>query len=229
MCIKPVGVIHQGYDSHMALHIGTRLLIIGPKMKQADMCCCGCCNISCGTDITVLWGQGFTTSFLLCDIHKPTPKFITTLSKTEIWCSLFFFFLKSCCSGFKVLPPFPIMLHSQASFTWYFVFVVSRCWLCCSELQISLNMVQRITTIIKDNQDRLWKMPYIPKTSFQQDSLGFSCDVNKTFLTFLFSDHAIGLQFLKDDGLICSNVQCNSCSRDDLVCRSLQEQWWSSD
>jgi len=57
-------------------------------------------------------------------------------------------------------------------------------------------------------------MPYVPKTYFQRDSLGFSGDANKLFLTFLFSDHAIGLQFLKEVGLIRSNMQCNSCGLD---------------
>jgi len=57
-------------------------------------------------------------------------------------------------------------------------------------------------------------MPYVPETSFRRDSLGYCGDANKLFLTFLFSDHAIGLQFLKDVGLIRSKVQCNSCGRD---------------
>jgi hypothetical protein len=50
--------------------------------------------------------------------------------------------------------------------------------------------------------------------SFRRDSLGYPGDVNKLFLTFLFSDHNIGIQFLKDVGLICSKFQCNLCSRD---------------
>ena len=75
-------------------------------------------------------------------------------------------------------------------------------------------MVERITKIIKEYQDVLREKPYVPKTSFQRDSLGFSGDANKLFLTFLFSDHALGVQFLKDVGLIRSKVQCNSCSRD---------------
>jgi len=50
---------------------------------------------------------------------------------------------------------------------------------CCSELQICRNMVQRITIIIKNYQDRLRDMPHVPKTSFQRDSLGFSGDANK--------------------------------------------------
>ena len=58
-------------------------------------------------------------------------------------------------------------------------------------------MVQRISAIIKDYQERLREMPYVPQTSFRRDSLGFSGDANKLFLTYLFSDHAIGLQSLR--------------------------------
>ena len=56
-------------------------------------------------------------------------------------------------------------------------------------------------------------MPYVPQMSFRRDSLGFSGDAI-IFLTFLFSDHAIGLEFLKDTWLIRSKVQCNRCGRD---------------
>jgi hypothetical protein len=108
---------------------------------------------------------------------------------------------------------FHIRQHAQACFIWWFVYVVSCCWLCCSELQICLNMVHHISTIIKDYQDTICEMPYVPKTLFQQHSLEFNGDANKLLLTFLFSDHAIRLQFLKDVGFICSNVQCNSCGR----------------
>jgi hypothetical protein len=75
-------------------------------------------------------------------------------------------------------------------------------------------MVQRVTCIIKDYQERLREMPDVPQTSFRRDSLGYCGDANKLFLTFLFSDYAIGLQFLKDVGLIRSKLQCNSCGRD---------------
>jgi hypothetical protein len=67
---------------------------------------------------------------------------------------------------------------------------------------------------VKDYQERLREMPYVPQTSFRRDSLGFCGDANKLFMTFLFSDHDIGLQLLKDVGLIRSKVQCNSCGRD---------------
>ena len=81
-------------------------------------------------------------------------------------------------------------------------------------------MVQRTTNIIKVYDDMLYKKPYVPKTSFQWDSMGFSGDANELFLT-LFSDHAIGLQFFKDVGLIRSNVRLSY----DLVRTSLLQQW----
>jgi hypothetical protein len=102
----------------------------------------------------------------------------------------------------------------RARFIRWFACGVSRRWLCCSESQICLNTVHRISTIIKDYQDTIREMPYAPKTPFQQHSLEFNGDVNKLQLTFLFSDHAIRLQFLKDIGFIRSDVQCNSCGRD---------------
>jgi len=43
-------------------------------------------------------------------------------------------------------------------------------------------------------------MPNVPKTSYGRDSLGYGGDANKLFLTFLFSDHAIGIQFITDVG-----------------------------
>jgi len=46
------------------------------------------------------------------------------------------------------------------------------------------NMMQRITDIIKDYQDRLREMPYVPKTSFRLDSLGYCGDVNKLLFAF---------------------------------------------
>ena len=58
-------------------------------------------------------------------------------------------------------------------------------------------MVQHINAIIKDYQERLREMHYVPETSFRRVSQGFSGDANKLFLTFLFSGHAICLQSLR--------------------------------
>jgi len=75
-------------------------------------------------------------------------------------------------------------------------------------------MVQLITHTIKDYQERLREVPYVPPTSFRRDSLRYCGEANKVFPTFLFSHNAIGLQFLKDVGLFRSKLQCNSCGRD---------------
>jgi hypothetical protein len=72
---------------------------------------------------------------------------------------------------------------------------------CNSVSHISINTVHHITNVIKKYQDGLREMPYVPKTSYRRDSLGYSIDANRNFLT--------GIQFLKDVGLIRSKVQCN--------------------
>jgi len=75
-------------------------------------------------------------------------------------------------------------------------------------------MVHHISEVIKEYQDKLREMPFVPKTSYQRDSLGYCGDANKTFLAFLFNNSAVGIQFLKDAGLIRNKVLCNSCGRD---------------
>jgi len=61
------------------------------------------------------------------------------------------------------------------------------------------------------------KMPYVPKTSYGHASL-VDDEANKPFLTFLFSDTDLGIQFLKDVALLCSKVPCNICGRDMTWC-----------
>jgi hypothetical protein len=46
-------------------------------------------------------------------------------------------------------------------------------------------MVLCISTIIKDYQDIIREMPYVPKTYFQRHSLGFRGDAKKLYLKFL--------------------------------------------
>jgi hypothetical protein len=74
-------------------------------------------------------------------------------------------------------------------------------------------MVNHVTKVLQEYQGKVSEMPFLVKCSFRRDSPGASGDVNKIFLTFLFCDHAISVQFLKDVGIIHSNVQCNSCGR----------------
>jgi hypothetical protein len=75
-------------------------------------------------------------------------------------------------------------------------------------------MVEHITIFIKEYQAKLSQLPFLPKTSYQRNSLGFSGDVIIIFLKFLFCDNRIGVQFLKDAGLIRSKVVVNCCGRD---------------
>ena len=66
-------------------------------------------------------------------------------------------------------------------------------------------MVNQVKWEISKYQRRL-EMPFVPRSSFGRASLGEDGDPNKLFLTYLFSDMDHGIQFLKDVGLIRSNV-----------------------
>ena len=98
---------------------------------------------------------------------------------------LFPFLINPFLKGVEVSGLFPIRLRSQAlsyaSSPFVFHAVHSMCY---SESQISENMVHRNCNIIKEFQDRLRELPYVPKTSFRRDSLGYCSDANKRFLTF---------------------------------------------
>ena len=54
-------------------------------------------------------------------------------------------------------------------------------------------------------------MPYVPKRSYRHSAVGINGYVNKVFLMFLFSDKDLGIQFLKDMGLIRSKEPCSTC------------------
>jgi hypothetical protein len=75
-------------------------------------------------------------------------------------------------------------------------------------------MVQRISEVIRGYEKRLQGMPFVPKSSYGRAILREDGGPNKIFLTHLFCDQAIAIQFLKDMGLIPIKVQCNTCGRD---------------
>jgi hypothetical protein len=60
----------------------------------------------------------------------------------------------------------------------------------------------RLASIITAYQQRLSAKPYITLTTDGRETLGASCTPNKLFIAFLFSDHNVGVHFLKDVGLI---------------------------
>ena len=75
-------------------------------------------------------------------------------------------------------------------------------------------MVEQFKCVVSKYQQRLMEMPFVPLSSFGRASLGKDGEANKLFLTCHFSDMDLGIQFLKDAGLIRSKVTCNTCGRD---------------
>ena len=68
--------------------------------------------------------------------------------------------------------------------------------------------------VVKDYEKRLLRMPFVPKTLYGLKMLMEDGGPNKVFLTFLFCDHGMAIQFLKHMGLLRSKMQCNTCRRD---------------
>jgi hypothetical protein len=79
-------------------------------------------------------------------------------------------------------------------------------------------MVEHIKQIISEYQRRLSEMPHVNKRSYGHSAVGINGCVNMVFLTFLFSNKDLGIQFLKDVGLIRRKVPCNTCGSDMAWC-----------
>jgi len=69
-------------------------------------------------------------------------------------------------------------------------------------------MVQRLCELVAEYEQRLREMSFVPKSSYGRRVLREYGEPNRMFITFLYSDHAVAIQFLKDVGLLRSNVQC---------------------
>jgi transposase-like protein len=67
-------------------------------------------------------------------------------------------------------------------------------------------------------------MPFAPTSSFGRAALGDDGTANKLFLTYLFINMDIGIQFLRDMGLIHRQMSCNTCSRDMTWCVQSQSK-----
>ena len=63
-------------------------------------------------------------------------------------------------------------------------------------------------------EKRLQEMPFFPRSSYWRPMLQEDGGPNRDFLTYLFCDRVIAMQFLMDVGLLRSKVQCNTCGRD---------------
>jgi len=69
----------------------------------------------------------------------------------------------------------------------------------------------RVTLVIQTSERFLNSKLYVCSTKFRHAKLGAKVVPNKLFLAFLFSDREVGVQFLKDVGLIRSSVVCCKC------------------
>jgi hypothetical protein len=75
-------------------------------------------------------------------------------------------------------------------------------------------MVDALKNVISDYQKRLLDKPFAPSSSFGRAVFGDDGCANKLFLTYLFFELHVGIQFLKDTGLIRTQMTCNTCGRD---------------
>jgi hypothetical protein len=76
-------------------------------------------------------------------------------------------------------------------------------------------MADKVKYLISEYQQHIMEMPFAPRSSFGREGLGTDSDSNSKFLTSLFMDMDLGIQFLKDEWLI-RDVQ-HLRSRCDLV------------
>jgi len=79
-------------------------------------------------------------------------------------------------------------------------------------------MVGKVQEIFHEYEKRLQEMPFIPRGSYGCRMVLQDGGPNRDFITHLFCDHGLAVQFLKDVGLIRSKVQCNTCDRDMTWC-----------
>ena len=77
--------------------------------------------------------------------------------------------------------------------------------------------VEQISEIVKEYEESLRGMPFVPTFSYGRRMMREDDALDTMFLTFLFSDQAIAITFLKDVGLLRCKVQCT-------IERSLQSQ-----
>jgi hypothetical protein len=75
-------------------------------------------------------------------------------------------------------------------------------------------MIERLRAVISDYQQQIMGMPFAPTSSFGRAALGDDGTANKLFLTHLFINMDVGIQFFKDMGLIHRQMSCNTCGRD---------------
>jgi hypothetical protein len=85
---------------------------------------------------------------------------------------------------------------------------------CCSVVAfIASVIVEQIVAVVKKYEERLRGLPFVPRFWYGSQMLRQDRAPNRLFFTYLFSDQAIAIYFLKDVGLPRSRVLCNICDR----------------
>jgi hypothetical protein len=78
----------------------------------------------------------------------------------------------------------------------------------------NLTMVANTTGIVMCYEERVRSMPFVPRLLHELRMLRSEGGPNRLFPIYLFTDHSMAIEFLKDIGLLRRTMQCNYCGRD---------------
>lgn len=86
-----------------------------------------------------------------------------------------------------------------------------------------------VTSVIETYQWYLNSRPYVPSMTSMHTIRGTNGVANQLFIPFLFNDPDVGVQFLKDVGLIWSSTVCCKCGSQTSRCFDTDRRdgnWW---
>jgi hypothetical protein len=68
--------------------------------------------------------------------------------------------------------------------------------------------------VVTEYEERLRSMQHVTQLSYGRLMLRDDGNPNRFFLTYLFTDQAVAIEFLQDVGLLRSQMPCNTCGQD---------------
>jgi hypothetical protein len=75
-------------------------------------------------------------------------------------------------------------------------------------------VVARLIQLVTDYEQRLRRIQHVPDLSYRRRIVRDDGDPNRFFLTYLFTDQAVAIEFLQDVGPLRSQMPCDTCGRD---------------
>jgi hypothetical protein len=81
-------------------------------------------------------------------------------------------------------------------------------------------MALSFSTVVHAYQDDIKDLPFIPKESFKGSVMGADGLPTNIFLGFSLLDHAIGVKFIQECGLLKGEIICHTCSSNMQLWRS---------